>query len=438
MFRLILITVSLAFGFSLAQTSGIWESSTALPVIQSEFYGDAIGDSIYVLGGEAMRVEEQGQDMSTASNELWIYNTQTEEWDMGARMPAGRNHVAVTHLDGKLYVFGGYPQACCNSYPWPFGETNNWRYTPETNSWEELAPIPRRMGAGMAEAFEGKIYVFAGTDSGGFHSLNAAHVYDPENDSWEELSPLKNAREHTRGCVMDSLILVFGGHSNPQGTRINQGSVEAYSPASDTWYDLGDMPQARGGIGVGCIAGKAYLFGGELVNFQVLDNNDVFDPVSEDWSSDTKVPLSGIHGMATVTHKGKIHLIGGSEGGGFSPGDHHYVFTPPQVEGCTDPESPNFNRYATTDDGTCEPVSLKAGFIEQSFKWSFENHTLKLNGLPGDLQSLELQNVKGKILSEVKPEHNAASFSNSYLKPGIYIVRFKSSTAAYSAKLALF
>lgn len=312
-------------------TAGTWTKAAVLPVIQSEWDGAAIGDSLFCAGGEMKRTP--ATDANKASDELWIYDAKADKWIQGANMPGHRNHPAVCALDGKFYVFGGYDWPCCANYPWPYGSTNAWQYDPATNKWKTLADIPRRMGAGLAVPFDGKIYVMAGTDSGQYHSVALAHQYDPATDSWKAVASMQNPREHTKGVVVDSLIYVIGGHSVPTGstTRFNQANVEAYSPKSDKWYQKGTMPAgaARGGIGLANLGGKVYVFGGEGADFSLFSRVDQFDPATGQWAKVNDFPVGGIHGHATVTYKGTAHLIAGNNPSGFNPKNYHYVFAPP-------------------------------------------------------------------------------------------------------------
>lgn len=320
--------MGLQSGSGHAQTVGTWSKAAFLPVIQSEWDGATIGDSLFVVGGEMKRMPQT--DNTKPSDELWIYDGKGDEWTQGANMPAGRNHPAVVALDGMLYVFGGYEWACCNAYPWKYGSTNAWQYNPKTNSWKTLAPLPRRMGAGMAAAFDGKIYVMAGTDTGEFHSIAAVHEYDPVANTWRARSSMKNAREHVRGAVVDSLIYAIGGHSKPGNTKVNQASVEAYSPRSDKWYDKAAMPTPRGGIGVANLGGKIFVFGGEGADFKLFSQVDQYDPGTNQWAKVNEIPYSGgIHGQATMVLNGKAHLVGGSNPQGFNPRNYHDVFTAP-------------------------------------------------------------------------------------------------------------
>jgi N-acetylneuraminic acid mutarotase len=323
-----------------AQTTvGTWSKAAVLPVIQSEWDGVTIGDSLFMVGGEIKRMPSV--DLNKPADELWIYDVKGDKWTQGAYMPGGRNHVAVATLDGLMYVFGGYAFSCCANYPWPYGSDNAWQYNPKTNAWKTLTPMPRRMGAGVAAAFDGKIYVMAGTDSGQFHSTATVHEYDPVANSWRARSPMRNAREHMKAAVVDSLIYVIGGHSKPGATKVNQGAVEAYSPRSDKWYEKGAMATPRGGVGVANLGGKLYVFGGEGADFKLFSQVDEFNPATGQWAKINELPYSGgVHGHATMVWNGRAHLVGGANPQGFNPRNYHDVFTVPVVVGTLRPSAP--------------------------------------------------------------------------------------------------
>lgn len=376
------------------QTLGAWTKAAALPVIQSEWDGVTIGDSLFVVGGEMKRTPQT--DPSKASDELWIYNGRTNAWTQGADMPGGRNHHAVALLDGKLYVLGGYNFSCCGNYPWPYGNTNNWRYDPKSNAWTVLAPIPRRMGAGMAAAFEGRIYVFAGTDTGAFNSNGSVQEYDPATDTWRSRASMRNAREHVKGAVVDSLIYLIGGHQKPEATKINQPSVEAYSPRGNRWYDKGNMPVPRGGIGAAYLGGKIYVFGGEGANYSLFNRVDQYDPATGAWALVNSTPSGGgIHGLATMVMGGRIHLVGGASPAGFNPRNYHDVYTPSMVDGCTNPAAANFNRYATRDDGSCQATSAGKGAGAREFGVHQDASGLRISGLSTESHRITMLDLGG-------------------------------------------
>src|SRR5690606_28916368 len=140
---------------------------------------------------------------------------------------------------------------------------------------------------------------------------------DPAADSWRARASMANAREHVKGAVVDSLIYVIGGHSKPGAQKVNQASVEAYSPRSDKWYDKGVMPTPRGGIGAANVGGRIYVFGGEGANFQLFGQVDRYDPATGQWARINEMPYAGgIHRHAPMVLNGKVHMVGGSNPAG--------------------------------------------------------------------------------------------------------------------------
>jgi hypothetical protein len=55
-------------------------------------------------------------------------------WSRGVPMPTARSEIAVTQLDGRIYVAGGIGR---------LGTTDAFEvYDPLTNTWRSLAPLP--------------------------------------------------------------------------------------------------------------------------------------------------------------------------------------------------------------------------------------------------------------------------------------------------------
>ena len=78
-------------------------------------------------------------------------------------------------------------------------------------------------------------------------------------------------REHLAAAVIGDRIFVVGGRAPG-----NFATLEAYSPATNTWQRLADMPTARGGLGAAASGGKLYVFGGEAPG--VFPHTEEYDP----------------------------------------------------------------------------------------------------------------------------------------------------------------
>jgi hypothetical protein len=63
-------------------------------------------------------------------------------------------------VNGRIYVFGGFSRPGKDLAWQPVD--NAWEYTPDTDTWRSIAPLPSKRGAGAAVVVNGKIYVTGG------------------------------------------------------------------------------------------------------------------------------------------------------------------------------------------------------------------------------------------------------------------------------------
>src|SRR5258708_26144928 len=73
-------------------------------------------------------------------------------------MPHPVHHAAVTAMNGKMYLFGGFDLPASGPPGWnPVNDA--WEYDPATDGWRALAPMPTTRGGGVAAVVGGEIYV---------------------------------------------------------------------------------------------------------------------------------------------------------------------------------------------------------------------------------------------------------------------------------------
>src|SRR5262249_15208067 len=87
-----------------------------------------------------------------------------------------------------------------------------------------------RYSAAVATGADGRIYVIGGCARGGFPDV--AEAYSPDTDTWETLAPPPVPRCPVSAAAgRDGRIYVLGGGDGSDLTR----RVDVYSPTSDTW-----------------------------------------------------------------------------------------------------------------------------------------------------------------------------------------------------------
>jgi N-acetylneuraminic acid mutarotase len=79
-------------------------------------------------------------------------------WSLLAPLPATNSETAVTELDGKIYVIGGYPADRKTV-------ATVQMYDSATDKWQIVAPLPMPLNHVMAASANGKVYAIGGQTS---------------------------------------------------------------------------------------------------------------------------------------------------------------------------------------------------------------------------------------------------------------------------------
>jgi N-acetylneuraminic acid mutarotase len=138
----------------------------------------AVGDTLYAIGG--------GHDTGKPDDVLATVEAFTPGvgWTTKAPMPAPRTNPFGAAHDGLIYVAGGNAPF---GQPVDYQETNTlFVYSPASNTWKRLAPMPVGRSQGSAAEFiNGRLHIV-----GGWTIRNPAlphsdlFIYDPVSDHW--------------------------------------------------------------------------------------------------------------------------------------------------------------------------------------------------------------------------------------------------------------
>lgn len=177
---------------------------------------------------------------------------------------------------------------------------------PTSSQWVILAgsPEPRR-GHGSA-VVDGTIYVIGGSGSGLTTSILA---YAPATNSWRTAGTLLGGVFNPGVVAIDGRIYVVGGVDAAVESGMTR--LQIFDPRTGTVVDGPAMPSRRWFFAVAVFDGKIHVMGGdtdgdEFDSWPAYDH-DVFDPVTNTWSTRADIPtMSNLHGAATVG--GKIYV----------------------------------------------------------------------------------------------------------------------------------
>ena len=196
-----------------------WKRLADMPTARGALAVGIIGDKLYAAGGMT-----SGRPLGHAVDTLEVYDIRRDRWSEGPPMPAAREHVGGTVLDGRLYVLGGR-DARTDAL------STATRFDPETGRWEQLPPLRVAAGGLEAASVGGSVLALGGGDDRGGTVTGAVQRYDEAQDRWHVVSRMRTPRHGFGSAVVGSRIYTFGG--SPCALFAASSFAESYDPAVD-------------------------------------------------------------------------------------------------------------------------------------------------------------------------------------------------------------
>jgi N-acetylneuraminic acid mutarotase len=253
------------------------------------------------------RIYAIGGFNGVALNTVEAYRPRTNTWSTVASMPTARIALAAaTGPDGRIYAIGGWNQPGADN-----SLSTVEAYTPATNSWSTVAPMPTaRDGLAAATGPDGRIYAIGGTD--GMRSLNMVEAYTPATNTWSTVASMPTARCCLAAATgTDGRIYAIGGWNQPGGDN-TLSTVEAYDPSTNTWSTLAPMPTARGDLAAATGPDdRIYAIGGRDGGRNSLSTVEAYTPATNTWSTVAPMLFAGWGLAAATGPDGRIYAMGG-------------------------------------------------------------------------------------------------------------------------------
>lgn len=306
-----------------------WRQFGQLPDPRDEPRGVAVDGQIYLAGGiKTILSYGRRSDIRGVPERVEVQALRKfTRFDPGsgaytelAPLPEPLNHIGFATHGGDVYVVGGHGTLLWGAAP----KDGFYRYTPGTDRWVRLPPLPTPRGAVATAVVGDRLYVAGGMAAG--TALTTVEAYDFGDRRWHRVADMPGPREHIAGTSLDGRFYVIGGRNRqsdalPDATR--------YDPATDTWERLPDLPIPAGGQ-------EAQPFGGALLAMGGGDDRggtvtgaiQRFDPDSGEWAqiSEMRTPR---HGFGSAVVGERIYTFGGSPCALFNASDIVEEYTPP-------------------------------------------------------------------------------------------------------------
>ncbi|MEO8589102.1 MAG: hypothetical protein ABI432_07035 [Flavobacteriales bacterium] len=173
-----------------------------------------------------------------ALTDLWEYDPTSDNWTQKSNFPGAARYSCVSvSAGGKAYLGLGY-----------VGYLNDWwEYDGAADQWTQRASLPAQ-GRQACTAFviDDQIYVTAGARDVVALTANFFQElwrYSPLSDSWTLLAPLPaDGRVGAYGFSYGGVGYVVGGNSGDADGHYVLNDMWAYRPAVDQWYQMGLFP----------------------------------------------------------------------------------------------------------------------------------------------------------------------------------------------------
>jgi N-acetylneuraminic acid mutarotase len=297
------------YGESLAsEEESSWTIGKSMPTPRTEIAVTLVEDKIYVIGG----FDKFGNVLDTVE----VYDITTDTWKTVEPLPQPLHHIAATTFNGSIYVIGGYTNN--NWMP----SSNLYIYDPKNDIWIEGSQMPTARGALTAVFIDKKLYAIGGEGVDGIMDHN--EIYDSKTKSWLSKSPMPTARHHTASAIVDGKVYVIGGRIEGDLPITNTNVTEMYDPEIDEWTILESMPSKRSGITATSYNDKIFVFGGEDIT-RTFENNEKYNTNTDEWVKEESLPTSR-HGLGSVHYNNNIYVIGGGPKPGLSVSNINEIF----------------------------------------------------------------------------------------------------------------
>jgi N-acetylneuraminic acid mutarotase len=249
-----------------------------------------------------------------------IYDPVADTWATTGSLATGRdNHTATLLKSGKVLVAGGQGNT---------GDpTNGELYDPVAQTWSSAGtmPEPRYNHTALLLA-DGRVMLVGGmtppstgiSPRCGMNGCDVADtkidIYDPATNSWSNPTNLPDARiGYTVTALPNDTVLLAGGEDTTQYPATYPASM-IYDPVHNTWTSTPSMITARAYHSAALLPSGQVLVaaGGDAAGF--VTACEVYDPRTNSWMSTAALPATDVHEnafVATLTD-GRVWLAGGT------------------------------------------------------------------------------------------------------------------------------
>ena len=238
------------------------------------------------------------------TSSVQAYSPDTNTWRDVADFPAEFHHPNVAVVNGVMYVTGFHLGSSLR-----VADPRSFAYDPVADEWTPRSPLPpgTERGSACVATIDGKIYLFGGASD---RTLPDASAYDTELDSWEVLPLMPALREHCLAAAIGGKIYIVSGRSGSiEGVHVESWM---YDPETQSYSERAPIPTPRGGAAGGVVAGRLFVLGGEgnpeNGSMGIFPQVEAYDAAADAWLAERVAVRRPLRPVADVRRRGKADL----------------------------------------------------------------------------------------------------------------------------------
>ena len=432
----------------LKNLSAGWKTLASLPNPRQHAGSAVYGGKIYYIGGQ------HGQDTKlTTQKEVDVYNPQTNSWTRLADLPVpaganGRGHIssATVLMGDRIIVLGGeiVHQSSINMVS---------AFSPATNSWTNLTPLPKDRFSGVAAVLTGDIFYTGGSKTnttfkgipgtsstsallpaadafvrnGNFASINygndaTLNVKSSAVSNYTRLSYLKFSLNSVSN-ITSAKLRIYGSNID-NSTAIN---LSAYGVNNDNWTETTITYNNAPGASTGALSSTGVNNQAKYYELDVTDYvKNQFDKVVSLLIKNTSNQNSNLVFNSRENSANKPQLVISSSGQGVSS------FQNKSIVSANSPSLSN-EKSSYQDIISKKPIAypnpLKTNLnikLPASYEGNFNFEIYNEAGINYNLGTSRIVHGSSTISFDL---------SKISLRPGVYFLKIKSETVSDQIKL---
>lgn len=236
-------------------------------------------------------------DMGQNTNGIYVYDTVSNTYTLGASKPANRSDFAFAAHNEQAYLIGGWTGS---------GYINTvYRYNRSNNTWSSIANYPISMnGFGAVGHSDGHVYAVSSWGGGDCYRYNVS------SNSWSGIANTGNARSYMYPTRVGSdLFVCVGSFSHTIGYTGNN-HVLHYKPSTNTWTWPNSISAPSNGAYAGTGTAMYIMFGA---------NMNKYDPNTYTFTLSKVMPtnMNNSGGAGEGRSDGIIYFTNGTSGASY-------------------------------------------------------------------------------------------------------------------------